>query len=60
MEWQPIKTVPKDGTPVDLWHKVGTRITDVWWEDTNDCWSCEWEDDSFTHWMPIPLPPTAD
>ena len=54
-EWKPIETAPRDGTPVDLWHKLGFRVVETWWDD--DCWSCVMDDDDFTHWMPIPDPP---
>jgi len=53
--WQPLETVPRDGTLVDLWHKNGFRVTEVWWAD--DVWSCVMDDDSFTHWMPIAVAP---
>jgi len=55
-EWQPINTAPRDGTPVDLWHKNGFRIVSTWWTD-DQCWSCFMDDYDFTHWMPIPSPP---
>ena len=57
MEWQPIETAPRDGTLVDLWHKDGFRMTEVWWEQTDECWSCVMGDESFTHWMQLPEPP---
>ena len=53
--WRTLDTAPRDGTPVDLWHKNGFRLTEVWWAD--DCWSCVMDDSSFTHWMPIPPAP---
>jgi len=53
--WQPLETAPRDGTLVDLWHKNGFRVTEVWWAD--DVWSCVMDDDSFTHWMPIAAAP---
>lgn len=61
-DWQPIETAPKDGTPVDLWHKIGTRFTDVWWDDSDPeepIWSCMMPDSDFTHWMLTPEPPDA-
>ena len=62
MEWQPIETAPRDGTPVDLFHKDGFRLTDEWWvyeEDGEGFWSGSLCPDSeFTHWMPLPNPPT--
>ena len=53
--WQPIKTAPRDGTIVDLWHKSFGRITDTWWDD---CWvSTLSGDDEISHWIPAPGPP---
>ena len=54
--WQPIKTAPRDGTPVDLWHRTGFRVTETWWTD-DSCWSCDMVNSRFTHWMPLPKPP---
>ncbi len=59
-EWQPISTVPRDGTVVDLWHKTAMRTTDVWWDSDDNCWNGEGGldlDAQFTHWRPIPQPP---
>ena len=56
-DWQPIDTAPKDGTPVDLWHKCGARMTETWWIAEDNCWSCLLGDDAFTHWQPITCPP---
>jgi hypothetical protein len=56
-QWQPIETAPRDGTPVDLWHKVGARIPETWWDAEDCCWSCAMDDSEFTHWMPMPHPP---
>jgi hypothetical protein len=30
-DWQPIETVPKDGTTVDLWHDEFGRHADCYW-----------------------------
>lgn len=56
-EWQELDTVPRDGTPVDLWSKFGYRQTDTWWDDEDKYWSCCQGDEHFTHWMKIPEPP---
>jgi hypothetical protein len=50
MTWQPIETAPKNGLPIDLWHKDGFRVIDQWWTD-DDCWSGVFDDKDFTHWM---------
>lgn len=55
--WQPIDTAPRDGTPVDLWHKIGFRVHETWWDKEDGCWSCVDTDESFTHWMPVPEAP---
>ena len=50
--WKPIETAPRDGTIVDLFHKVAGRLVDSWWDD---CWVTTLEgDEAYTHWM---LPP---
>jgi hypothetical protein len=56
--WRPIATAPRDGTPVDLWHKIGARLTDLWWAEEDKCWSDTRSDEEFTHWMPLPAPPS--
>lgn len=59
IDWQPIATVPRDGTPVDLWHKEGFRVTDEWWDSTpgDECWAGQlFPDTDFTHWKPITEP----
>jgi hypothetical protein len=71
MDWQPIETAPKDGRPI-LAYVSGTlsfggtyeTMTTVKW--MGDGWSLcapgahaisdEWD---FTHWMPLPEPPTS-
>lgn len=59
-KWQPIETAPRDGTPVDLWHKSGFRITDTWWNADDQMWAGIWSDSNVTHWMPVPDPSTGD
>lgn len=56
-QWESIETAPRDGRPVDLWHVMGFRMTETWWDETDKCWSCAMVDTDFTHWMPIPAPP---
>lgn len=69
-EWQPIKTAPRDGTPVLIWDNGVYRAH--WSEEAHDykfedypgwqIFDCE---DGFysvaskspTHWMPLPEPP---
>lgn len=55
LEWQPIETAPRDGTPVDLWHKNGFTVNETWWTD-DECWSCVMDDDQFSHWKKV-IPP---
>lgn len=63
--WQPIKTAPKDGTPVDIWRgSYGERATDmrrvdfgggnVFYEPIFSGPTCVRD---ATHWMPLPPPP---
>jgi hypothetical protein len=64
MQWKPIETAPKDGSPfIGLWawcdqsHEVRT-----WWNDGR--WESPFEteeSDSFpTFWVPLPEPPCAE
>lgn len=64
--WRPIETVPKDGTPVDLWSESDGRLTNyeyVLWSEDNEFFQpivsgvCCVRD--ATHWMPIPGKPAA-
>lgn len=56
--WQAIETAPRDGTVIDLLTKEGVRFTDEWWveDDGAAFWTCLFQDDMFSHWMPLPLP----
>lgn len=64
--WRPIETVPKDGTPVDLWSESNGRLANygyVLWSKDNEFFQpidsgvCCVRD--ATHWMPIPGKPAA-
>jgi hypothetical protein len=64
MEWQPIESAPKDGTPVDIWC-AGFRYTDAYWGRVANEWLDEDGDpikdyygEEPTHWMPLPSPPS--
>lgn len=76
MEWQPIETAPKDGTPVllfewrgDPWEEPEANIFVGEWDHHRDGelyktqWVCT-EYEAFnhnpTHWMPLPPPPKDD
>lgn len=61
-DWQDISTAPKDGSRalfiersgrmrVDHWHKTAT---DSFWRERRT------PDGRYTHWMPLPAPPTPD
>ena len=36
--WKPISQAPRDGTVVDLWHKDGHRVENVFWDNDVGCW----------------------
>jgi hypothetical protein len=70
MEWQPIGTAPKDGTPILVWGKCTGEIRGEYryqsavvaeWSDLGEEW--QMDTDTYgvsvdaTHWMPIPEPP---
>jgi len=54
MDWQPIETAPKDGTPIDLWHINQFRLTDIWWSGEDE-W-CGISTNRLTHWKEITFP----
>lgn len=64
MTWQPIETVPRDGTVVDLWFagEWNRRMADAYWCGSLKAWvpegrGCSYLDSPLiTHWM---LPPTS-
>lgn len=68
MDWQPIETAPKNGTPVDLWIPetakgnngpahlaVNCQFEYGRWL-VNGEFFLPWLQDA-THWMPLPDPP---
>ena len=65
MEWQPIETAPKDGTPILIWDGEIQYVC-AWVQRTPGDWRWFEFDGEFyhsykpTHWMPLPEPPLAD
>lgn len=71
--WQDISTAPKDGTEIDVWlNGMGFRQTNISWREPDED-EQPWQDNrepafrdntgyrvKFTHWQPLPLPPTKD
>ena len=54
--WQPIETIPKDGTPV-LVTKAGSLLPpEIAWHDNDE--EIRSTIRCYTHWMPLPQPPT--
>lgn len=63
MEWQPIETAPKDGTPIlcftpDEQFSPITGIDVLWFENGDWLYNANIVLDPPTHWMPLPPPPT--
>jgi hypothetical protein len=61
MEWQPIETAPKDGTPVMIYDPefsikvyVAAWMYDFQWVEADGEHHLEFNP---THWMPLPEPP---
>ena len=66
MNWQPIASAPRDGSPF-----LGCSITEIDREDVPIMWQCRYDADmahfhsnwdgeplyDLTHWMPLPEPP---
>lgn len=62
MEWLPIESAPKDGTPILAHGDKPGEWAVVAWEFSHDCWACAWdnwplEEFAAVHWMPLPKPP---
>jgi len=72
MEWQPIETAPKDGTPHvrGLWVCDATSGYPLYWQVDAGCehtddgdwilsdgYTSGWHADDYSHWMPLPEPP---
>lgn len=70
--WKPMKSAPKDGTTILAVWKDDNRITMIEWfsvAGVDGSWSQAvpglgadhgYNDDAFTHWMPLPEPPKLD
>lgn len=48
VEWQPIETVPRDGTEVEIWSKYACHIGYASYKDTEK--NKEKISDTVTHW----------
>ena len=68
MEWQPIKTAPKDGTLFLAWeaHYPYANVARwfqgrVYWlaEELQLAYTGSWSGHPPTHWMPLPDPPAS-
>jgi hypothetical protein len=58
MEWQPIKTAPKDGTKIltyQEWASYTISYFDPKWGNWVGASSARYDP---THWMPLPKPPS--
>lgn len=74
MRWQPIETVPKDGSSILVYFKsAALGVQQVFWHDIHNLGDGIWCvddnkhgpyalrgycDGDDTHWMPLPAPPT--
>ena len=61
MNWQPIETAPKDGTPVLVWdgdlYVAFYCVTFKLWIDQQ---RSEWPEYEIKMWHPLPPPPTVN
>lgn len=59
--WQPIETVPKDGTEVILYNKEWMSVVSAYWKREHWITFFAWSDGVFpTHWMPFVPPEDED
>jgi hypothetical protein len=69
MEWRPIETAPKDGTPLLLKSQTYEPGEIFWWAKRRKRWECQlfavartvpgwWseDDEQPTHWQPVSSP----
>jgi hypothetical protein len=63
MDWQPIETAPRDGTPILLWAHMDWRDELIpvtgWYARGSGEWVCHADWFNPTHWMPLPVPPAT-
>jgi hypothetical protein len=52
--WQPIETLPRDGTPVLVWAEPMHAPDIAWHEETGMTLR------TYTHWMALPKPPNGE
>ena len=68
MNWKPIETAPKDGTPLLAWdgdvfvayYDVSVNYRGQECKILIDKRRGEWAGSRPTHWMPLPQPPTTE
>ena len=66
MNWRPIETAPKDGTPILVWVRKHQEVLIVFYEERGKfCWreypeGDRWNKNLVTHWQPLPEPPEEE
>jgi len=70
MQWRPIQTAPKDGTPILLLVQFPGERPDTFvaaWDANSPKWpwrpTCDgsaYSEEYATHWMPLPPPPAGE